>query len=79
MTITLVCWYCKKKLSVQVNRPPQFAYELVEMANEVDWFGVLDMRRHRALVFCCEEHAEQEKTKAGFYRKYPKGVKSENS
>ena len=69
----LVCWHCGKGHEVTLPHPPQFAFELACWASDVGLFGAIDQYRGRALVFCNEEHANAEKTKAGHYRARPKG------
>ena len=76
MRITLVCWHCQKEIYVEVDNLPQFGFELVGIANQSGWHGAFDTRRWRALVFCCKEHAEAEKTKKGVFRAWPIGVKA---
>jgi hypothetical protein len=71
--ITLACFHCRATKDVIVPALPQFAYEVAGAAKDVGWFGALDMRYRRTLVFCSEEHADKERTKAGYYRLRPKG------
>ena len=72
--ITLVCWHCRKETNLLASRLPSFGVEVLEAAKAAGWYGDIDFNRSRVLVFCCKEHAEAEKTKAGFYRMRPKGV-----
>lgn len=76
MRITLVCWHCDARLSVHLERPPRFGFELADIANKAGWHGDIDLNRKRALVFCCKEHADAEKTKKGVFRARPIGVKA---
>jgi hypothetical protein len=76
MRITLVCWHCDALLSVTLDRPPRFGFELADAANKAGWYGAIDLNRNRALVFCCKEHSEAEKTKKGVFRACPIGVKA---
>lgn len=66
--ITLVCFNCGEKKDILVSRPPQFAFELADMANQGGMYGVIDMQHGRSLVFCNEECANKQKTKSGSYR-----------
>ena len=68
ISIDLVCWHCGKATAAEVPRHPMFAFEIAGWANDVGMKGYLDLRRHRALVFCNEEHADAERTKAGHFR-----------
>lgn len=68
-----VCWHCRTEKEVEIPHPPQFAFELAGWATDAGMFGVIDFYHGRSLVFCNEEHANNEKTKAGHYRKRPKG------
>jgi hypothetical protein len=70
--ITLVCFNCGKKVHGIIERPMQFAFELVEIAKQAGMYGVFDMYHSRALVFCDEECANQQKTKRGTFRLRPK-------
>jgi hypothetical protein len=70
---TFVCWHCRAKKKVEIPHPPQFAFELAKWANDAGMYGVMDMRYSRSLIFCNEEHANNEKTKAGHFRMRPKG------
>lgn len=70
--ITLKCWNCGKTKDILVSSPPQFAFELADIANKAEMYGVLDMQHSRSLVFCNEECAEQQKTKKGTFRVRPK-------
>jgi hypothetical protein len=72
--ITLVCFNCGKKKDVFVNRPPRFAFELADIANNVGLKGVIDTYHNRALVFCNDECANNQKTKKGTYRVRPKRI-----
>lgn len=73
ITIHLVCWHCGQSRAAEVPHEPQFAFQVAGWANDVGMKGYLDMYRGRALVFCSEEHAAAERTKAGFFRARPKG------
>ncbi len=70
--ITLVCFNCGKKKEGYIDRQPQFAFELADIANQAGMYGVIDMGNKRSLVFCNEECAEQQKTKKGTFRVRPK-------
>jgi hypothetical protein len=72
--ITLVCFNCGKEKDVLVNQPPQFSFELVDIANQSGMYGVFDMRHQRSLVFCNKECADKQKTKNGTYRVRPKRI-----
>ena len=56
MEIKLCCCNpkCDKALLVEVNRPPQFGFELAGLANDVGWIGIIDMGKHITAVYCCE-------------------------
>jgi hypothetical protein len=71
---TLVCFDCGKKKEVIINRELRFAFELVQIADEVGMYGVLDSNHGRALVFCDKECAEHSKTKSGTYRAKPRKI-----
>lgn len=68
-----VCWHCGAKKQAEIPHPPQFAFELAGWANDVGMYGALDLANGRSLVFCNEEHAKNEMTKTGRFRKRPKG------
>lgn len=72
MIIELKCWHCGKTATIDVYEPPQFALQIVSLANTIGWKGYIDMHYSRALVFCSVEHAEAETTKAGHFRLRPK-------
>lgn len=77
MKIALVCWHCDARLYVDANSPPRWSgFELADIANKAGWYGAIDSNRNRALVFCCKEHAEAEKTKKGVFRARPIGFKA---
>ncbi len=69
--ITLVCWQCGARKGIRVEAPPQFAMELAVMANDAGWKGVLDLNRHRSLVFCSDDCRKKALKKDGTYRKRP--------
>lgn len=75
MTInaSLVCWHCGKAHGVMLPHAPQFAFELAAWVRDAGLYGAMDLHRGRALVFCNEEHANAEKTKAGHFRARAKG------
>lgn len=70
---TFVCWHCRIEKQVEIPRPPQFAFELAGWANDVGMYGAIDGYNGRSLIFCNEEHANNEKTKAGRFRIRPIG------
>jgi hypothetical protein len=72
--ITLVCFNCGKKKDILINRPPMFSFELANIADEAGLKGVIDMHHNRALVFCNDECANNQKTKKGTYRIKPKKI-----
>ena len=72
--ISLVCWHCGKKRQVMVNHLPQFAFEVVMIANAAGFHGDIDIEHSRALVFCSKEHSDLERKKNGSFRLRPKGV-----
>jgi hypothetical protein len=72
--IGLVCWHCGAKKNVFASRGPEFAFELVGLAQEAGMVGYFDMGRGRALIFCNSDHARNEMTKAGQFRARPKGA-----
>lgn len=74
MEAQFVCWHCGKEHNVDIPAHPQFAFQLVKWARDVGLYGVMDMRYGRALIFCNEEHADHEKTKAGYFRARAKGL-----
>jgi hypothetical protein len=73
MIVEFVCWHCRAPKKVEIPHEPQFAFEIAGWANDAGMYGAMDMRYGRALIFCNEEHANNEKTKAGYFRMYPKG------
>jgi len=75
----LVCWHCDARLFTYSNKTPRLGFYLADIANKAGWYGAIDLNRNRALVFCCKEHAEAEKTKKGVFRARPLGVKPNKS
>ena len=70
--ITLKCWTCGKEKSVDVEYPPDFAFELAGYAQKAKWLGVIDMDNHRSLVFCSNECMKKALKKDGsFYKRAP--------
>jgi len=72
----LKCWSCGKTQPIEVDVPPRFAFEVVGMANDIGWHGVIDMEHHRSLVFCSEVCVEMAKKKDGGFRVRPSKVVS---
>lgn len=72
--IGLTCWHCGATKRVLVSRHPEFAFELVSLAQGSGMVGYFDTNRGRALIFCDADHARNEMTKAGTFRARPKGV-----
>lgn len=70
--VTLVCFNCGKKTYGTINRPVQFAFELVKIANEAGLYGVFDIKHSRSLVFCDEKCADNQKLKDGSFRLHAK-------
>lgn len=68
MLCSLSCWTCHKHIDIEVQGPPQFAFELAGWADNVGWIGVIDLRRGRSLVFCSDECQSKALTKAGYFR-----------
>ncbi len=79
MKISFFCWHCGALLLFETNVLPRFGFEVADIANKAGWYGAIDLNRKRALVFCCKEHAEAEKTKKGVFRARPIGVKANTS
>ena len=79
MKISFFCWHCGALLLFETNVLPRFGFEVADIANKAGWHGDIDLNRKRALVFCCKEHAEAEKTKKGVFRARPIGVKANTS
>ena len=79
MNITLKCWHCGKTATIDVAEPPKFAFQLAGWADHIGWRGHIDMRSGRSLVFCSDEHADAERTKAGYFRVRPKLADSHDS
>ena len=73
----LRCWQCGKTKDVLTNRPPLFAVDLISMAKEAGWIGVVDMFHGRSLIFCTHECHGKAKKKDGSYRKRPLVEKTE--
>lgn len=71
---TLQCWHCGAVLTVTLAEQAASAYDLVSIADKVGWYGDLDVKRSRALIFCCKSHADAERTQKGYYRVKPRGV-----
>jgi len=69
--MTLKCFNgkCDKAISLEINRLPQFSFELVEIAQRVGWVGVFDFPHSRSLVFCSKECDDATQLKNGGYRK----------
>ena len=72
--VRLVCWHCGASKDVLTHGPAQFAIEVGEWAEAVGIRGYFDPPRGRLLVFCSADHAREQLTKAGRFRKYPKKV-----
>jgi hypothetical protein len=68
-----VCWHCRAEREVEIPYRPHFAFELAAWANDAGMYGVIDHYHGRSLIFCNEDHANNEKTKAGHFRMRPKG------
>ena len=66
--ITLDCWTCREKITGEANRHPQFAFELIQMAEQVGWIGRIDIQRCKALMFCCDSCLSAARTKSGLIR-----------
>ena len=77
MLIDLKCWHCGKTATIEVMEPPQFAFQIAGWANDIGWRGHIDMMHGRSLVFCSDEHADAERTKAGHFRLRPKRANAE--
>lgn len=71
MLIALRCWHCGKTTVIDVQEPPQFAFQIAGWADDIGWRGHIDMHHGRSLVFCSNEHADAERTKAGHFRRRP--------
>lgn len=72
----LRCWACGKEIKVGVDAPPQFAVDLVKLAQAAGWVGVIDMDHLRSLVFCSLDCVHSAQTKRGSFRRRPKPNKS---
>lgn len=73
--LTLVCFNCGNKKDVIVDKRPQFAFELIKIANDVGFKAVIDNNHKRTLIFCNDQCADKQKTKKGLYRVRPKKIK----
>lgn len=71
---TLKCFHCGKEQEVCFEGNIAFAFQLVQMANEVGMLGVIDNYHSRGLVFCDEDCLNAEKTKKGTIRLRPIGA-----
>lgn len=69
-TMTLNCFnsQCDKSISFEINRLPQFSFELVEIAQKVGWVGSFDFPHSRCLVFCSMECDDKAHLKNGSYK-----------
>lgn len=72
--ITLVCWSCGKKVFGTTNLLPQFAFEIVNIAEQAGMVGYFDFNHHRALIFCNKKCAEKQLTKKGTFRLRPQKI-----
>jgi len=79
MLIDLECWHCRATATIEIANPPQFAFQIAGWANDIGWRGCIDVYHRRALVFCCDEHADAEMTKGGHFRLRPKGANAKLS
>lgn len=77
MQAALTCWHCGKTTCIEVQGPPQFAFEVAGWANDVGMLGVLDMKHRRSLVFCNRACADAETTRSGDFRVRAKGVRTD--
>jgi len=70
--IRLVCWHCGSARVVLTAGPPQFGFELAGWAKDAGMVGYQDLRYGRVLIFCNADHARQQMTKGGMFRRRPK-------
>lgn len=71
---TFVCWHCGEARSLEVELQPTFGFEVAALAKYVDFVAYHDFHRGRVLLFCDKAHADAERTKAGYFRRSPKGI-----
>lgn len=67
--ITLSCWCCGKSKHGQVEQLPTFSFEVVELAKQAGFIGVIDMENKRSIVFCSTSCADKCKKKNGSFKK----------
>jgi hypothetical protein len=77
MNITLMCWHCGASKNIEVNRAPAFAFEVATLADQAGMKGFIDMAHGRSLVFCNGDHARQQMTKTGQFRRRQKRDKEQ--
>lgn len=69
MIITLRCCTCGSAIQVEVNRAPEFSFELYDVAKQAGWKPAIDLNFGRTLVFCSDECYKAQLTKEGHIRK----------
>lgn len=72
--ISLCCFHCGAAKEAEVAGSPRFAFEVAGWANDIGMLGVLDMKRHRALVFCNADCAKAEQLRDGSFRLRARGI-----
>lgn len=73
--ISLQCCTCDEEIFCEVNRPPQFGFELYQIAKDVGWTPIIDYSR--VCVFCSEECYKKQLRKNGELRKRFVKIKKE--
>lgn len=61
------CCRCGEERHGEVNALPQFAFELVAIADKAGFVGAFDPNYARALVFCSDECLKASLTKKGYF------------
>ena len=69
MVITLRCCTCGNAVQVELNRKPEFGFELYCVALKAGWKPAIDLNFGRTLVFCSDECYKAQLTKGGYIRK----------
>ena len=72
LDVSLVCFSCGTEEEISITRPIQFSFELVDLAEKINWIGVFDLYNHRSAIFCSKECMKKQTTKKGTIRLRPK-------
>lgn len=69
-TVQLKCNKCKKTKTVEVSQLPKNTKELLNLADDNDFIGVVDFYYFRSLIFCSDECCNASKKKNGDFKKH---------